>query len=60
MLAGSTASAQVSDGVVKIGVMNDQSRLYEDVTGMKALEAAKMAVEDDAAPEMTGHGPTLM
>jgi branched-chain amino acid transport system substrate-binding protein len=39
-------SGQVSDGVVKIGVMNDQSGVYEDITGMKAVEAAKMAVED--------------
>lgn len=39
-------SAQVSDGVVRIGVMNDQSGVYEDITGSKAVEAAKMAVED--------------
>lgn len=42
----SAASAQVSDDVVKIGVLNDQSGVYEDITGMKAVEAAKMAVED--------------
>lgn len=45
-LATATARAQVSDDVVKIGVMNDQSGVYEDITGMKAVEAAKMAVED--------------
>jgi branched-chain amino acid transport system substrate-binding protein len=45
-LGCSAASAQVSDDVVKIGVLNDQSGVYEDITGMKAVEAAKMAVED--------------
>ncbi len=45
-LTTATVQAQVSDDVVKIGVMNDQSGVYEDITGMKAVEAAKMAVED--------------
>jgi branched-chain amino acid transport system substrate-binding protein len=45
-LGCSAASAQVSDNVVKIGVLNDQSGVYEDITGTKAVEAAKMAVED--------------
>jgi branched-chain amino acid transport system substrate-binding protein len=45
-LGCSEVKAQVSDGVVKIGVLNDQSGVYEDITGMKAVEAAKMAVED--------------
>ena len=42
-LAG-TANAQVSDGVVKIGVLNDQSSLYADVGGPGSVVAAKMAV----------------
>ncbi len=46
LLVATPAYAQVSDDVVKIGVMNDQSGVYEDITGMKAVEAAKMAVED--------------
>jgi branched-chain amino acid transport system substrate-binding protein len=45
-LISGAAQAQVSDDVVKIGVMNDQSGVYEDITGMKAVEAARMAVED--------------
>lgn len=45
-LGCTAASAQVSDDVVKIGVMNDQSGIYEDITGMKAVEAARMAAED--------------
>ena len=46
LLGAVPVHAQVSDDVVKIGVMNDQSGVYEDITGMKAVEAAKMAVED--------------
>lgn len=40
------AIAQVSDGVVKIGVLNDQSGLYADISGPGSTIAAKMAVED--------------
>jgi branched-chain amino acid transport system substrate-binding protein len=43
------AAAQVSDGVIKIGVMNDMSGLYADVTGPGSLLAARMAVEDFGA-----------
>jgi branched-chain amino acid transport system substrate-binding protein len=43
------ASAQVSDGVVKIGVMNDMSGVYADVSGPGAVVAAKMAIEDFGA-----------
>lgn len=40
------AFAQVSDNVVKIGVLNDQSGLYADISGPGSTLAAKMAVED--------------
>src|SRR4051794_10747842 len=40
------ASAQVSDNVVKIGILNDQSGVYADFGGKWSVEAAKMAVED--------------
>jgi branched-chain amino acid transport system substrate-binding protein len=43
------AQAQVSDGVVKIGVMNDMSGLYADIAGPGSVTAAKMAVEDFGA-----------
>ncbi|MEY3078630.1 MAG: hypothetical protein RI892_1688 [Pseudomonadota bacterium] len=43
--AGS-AQAQISDGIVKIGVMNDMSGLYSDITGQGSVVAARMAVED--------------
>ncbi len=43
---GATAQAQITDGVVKIGVMNDMSGLYADISGPGALVAARLAVED--------------
>jgi branched-chain amino acid transport system substrate-binding protein len=48
LLAG-TAHAQISDGMVKIGVLNDQSSLYADLTGQGSVVAARMAVEDSGA-----------
>ena len=44
-----TAQAQISDGVIKIGVMNDMSGLYADLTGPGSVVAARMAVEDFGA-----------
>jgi branched-chain amino acid transport system substrate-binding protein len=48
-LAAAGAQAQVSDGVIKIGVLNDQSSLYADLTGQGSVVAARMAVEDFGA-----------
>jgi branched-chain amino acid transport system substrate-binding protein len=44
-LAG-TAQAQVSDNLVKIGVLSDMSGPYADIGGPGSVIAAKMAVED--------------
>jgi branched-chain amino acid transport system substrate-binding protein len=44
--AASGAHAQISGGVVKIGVMNDMSGLYADIGGPGSVIAAKMAVAD--------------
>ena len=44
-LAGA-AQAQISDGVIKIGVLSDMSSLYTDLAGAGSVVAAKMAVED--------------
>ena len=44
-----TAHAQISDGVIKIGVMNDQSGTYADLAGPGSVVAARMAVEDFGA-----------
>jgi branched-chain amino acid transport system substrate-binding protein len=41
-----TANAQISDDVVRIGVMNDQSSLYADAGGPGTVIAARMAAED--------------
>ena len=43
------AHAQYTDGVIKIGVLNDMSGLYSDLSGQGAVVAAKMAVEDFGA-----------
>src|SRR3990172_5479429 len=40
------AQAAVSDGVVKIGVLNDQSGTYADLAGPGSGIAARMALED--------------
>jgi branched-chain amino acid transport system substrate-binding protein len=45
-LAAGTASAQITDNVVKIGVLSDMSSLYADIGGPGSLLAANMAVED--------------
>lgn len=56
LLAGSVAAAalvpatvgaqEISNDVVKIGILNDQSGVYADFGGKWSVEAAKMAVED--------------
>ena len=43
------ALAQISDGVIKIGVLNDQSSLYADLAGQGSVVAARIAVEDFGA-----------
>ena len=48
-LAAGAAHAQISDGVIKIGVMNDQSGTYADLAGPGSVVAARMAVEDFGA-----------
>jgi branched-chain amino acid transport system substrate-binding protein len=45
-LVASAAHAQISDDVVRIGVLNDQSGLYADLGGPGTVVAARMAVED--------------
>jgi branched-chain amino acid transport system substrate-binding protein len=44
-----SAMAQFSDGVIKIGVMNDMSGTYSDLSGQGSVIAARMAVEDFGA-----------
>ena len=48
-LGAGAAQAQISDGIIKIGVLNDMSGLYADIAGPGSVIAAKMAVEDFGA-----------
>lgn len=40
------AMAQVSGDVVKIGILNDQSGLYADLSGTGSVQAARLAIEE--------------
>ena len=44
--AAAPSRAQVSDGVVKIGVLTDMTGAYSDLAGPGSVTAAQMAVED--------------
>ncbi|NTB99218.1 ABC transporter substrate-binding protein [Agrobacterium tumefaciens] len=46
LLADTAASQSLSDGKVKIGILNDQSGVYADFGGKSSVEAAKIAIED--------------
>ncbi|WP_050406597.1 ABC transporter substrate-binding protein [Bradyrhizobium embrapense] len=52
VVAASTASAQISNDVVRIGVLTDLSSWGRDNSGPGSVEAAKMAVEE--------FGPTVL
>src|SRR6266446_6079372 len=49
LIGAPAAHAQISDGIVKIGVLNDQASLYADLGGQGSVVAARMAVEDFGA-----------
>jgi hypothetical protein len=46
IIGAASASGQVSDDIVRIGVLNDQSGLYADLGGPGSVVAARMAIED--------------
>ena len=46
VIGAGTVRAQVSDDVVRIGVLNDQSNVYADLGGPGSVIAARMAIED--------------
>src|ERR1700733_9142248 len=48
-VSGGAAKAQISDDVVKIGVLTDMSSLYADATGKGSVAAVEMAVADYGA-----------
>ena len=45
---GGVAQAEISGGVVRVGVLNDTSGIFQDTNGPGSIEAAKMAAEDFA------------
>jgi branched-chain amino acid transport system substrate-binding protein len=45
-LAHASAYAEMTDNVIKIGVLSDMSSLYTDLSGQGSVVAAQMAVED--------------
>nr|WP_230532366.1 ABC transporter substrate-binding protein [Microvirga roseola] len=45
-MAQAAYAQQVSNNVVKIGILNDQSGVYADFGGKFSVEAARMAVQD--------------
>lgn len=45
-VASVSARAEISDNVVRIGVLNDISGIFQDTNGMGSVEAARMAAED--------------
>ncbi|QBY55101.1 ABC transporter substrate-binding protein [Cupriavidus oxalaticus] len=53
LLAASTAQAEITGGVVRIGVLNDQTGVYAGLAGPGSVWAAKKAVQD-FAPEKHG------
>jgi branched-chain amino acid transport system substrate-binding protein len=48
------ALAEISDGVVKIGVLSDMAGVYSDITGKGSVFAAQLAVQDCLKAECTG------
>ncbi len=49
-----SASAQLSDGMLKIGVLTDMTGVYADITGKGSVIATQMAVDDCLAAECAG------
>src|SRR6185369_904706 len=45
-LVAGEAGAQISDNMIKIGVLTDMSSLYTDLAGAGSVAAARMAVAD--------------
>ncbi len=43
---GAASAASAQEKAARVGVLNDQSGLYADVTGPNSVLAAQMAIED--------------
>jgi branched-chain amino acid transport system substrate-binding protein len=48
LLGAGAARADISDGVIRIGVLTDMSGPFQDTNGQGSVEAARMAAEDFA------------
>src|ERR1043166_9304469 len=48
LAASGVARAEISGDVVRVGVLNDISGIFQDTNGMGSVEAARMAAEDFA------------
>jgi branched-chain amino acid transport system substrate-binding protein len=46
LACASPSAAQISDDVVRVGVLNDTTGVFQDTNGMGSVEAARMAAED--------------
>src|SRR5262249_47480737 len=46
LTAGLAQAADISGGIVRVGVLNDISGIFQDTNGMGSVEAARMAAED--------------
>src|SRR5256885_13457917 len=46
LAACGAAHAEISGDVVRVGVLNDISGIFQDTNGMGSVEAARMAAED--------------
>src|SRR6202047_2460665 len=44
--AWGSAHAEIANNVVRVGVLNDISGIFQDTNGMGSVEAARMAAED--------------
>jgi len=51
LAAAGAAQAQISDGVVRIGVLTDLSGAYSDLSGQGAVVATQMSIDDFLAQE---------
>lgn len=54
LLASSAVAQEISNGVIKIGVLTDMAGAYSDVAGPGTTHATKMAVDDCLARECKG------
>lgn len=50
-LSAGLAQAEITDGVIRIGVLNDMSGTYADLSGPGSVTAARMAVDDFGAAD---------